>query len=144
MNPITNQFQQTATGNDRSDGFGKLVYGILQDAQTLISKEIASAKLELKDELAKGISAGISFGIGGFLLAMGAILLSLMLVFLLTTYTTVPLWGSLGIFGLVYCVVGAIFMMVGKKKADIKPYPEKTVEHTKEDVRYITERAKGH
>ena len=144
MDQTTNQFQEIPTRNDRFDGFGKLVYGILQDAQTLISKEIASAKLEVKEELGKAISAGISFGIGGFLLAMGAILLSLMLVFLLTTYTTVPLWGSLGIFGLVYCIVGAIFIVIGKKKADIKPYPEKTVEHTKEDVRYITERAKGH
>ena len=143
MNQTTNPFQEIPTGNNRFDGFGKLVYGILQDAQTLISKEIASAKLEVKEELTKAISAGISFGIGGFLLTMGAILLSFMLVFLLTTYTKVPLWGSLGIFGLVYCILGAIFIIIGKKKADIKPYPEKTVEHTKEDVRYITERAKA-
>ncbi|MGH7784389.1 MAG: phage holin family protein, partial [Candidatus Binatia bacterium] len=113
MNPS----QEVAPRSDHSDGFGKLVYGILQDAQTLITKEIASAKLELKEELAKGMRAGISFGIGGFLLAMGAVLLSLMLVFLLSTYTTVPLWGGLGIFGLIYCVVGAIFIGAGKNKA---------------------------
>ncbi|MEX0806512.1 MAG: phage holin family protein [Candidatus Binatia bacterium] len=131
--------------SDRTDhkkSIGQLVTGILQDAQTLITKELAAAKLEVKHEVSKGVKAGVSLGIGGFMLALGFVFLSLMLVFLLTTYTTVPLWGSLGIVGLVYCIVGGIFVVIGKRKvSEVKTIPESALQKTKEDVRYIADRA---
>jgi cobalamin biosynthesis protein CobD/CbiB len=133
---------ETAGNRNDSSSFGSLISGILQDAQTLIAKEIAAAKLELKQEMSKGIKAGVSLGIGGFLLVVGFILLTLMIVFLISTYTPIPLWGSLGIVGLVYCVAGAIALIIGKRKVtEVKPVPEDTLQHTKEDVRYIAERA---
>ena len=92
--------------------------------------------------MSKGIKAGVSLGIGGFLLVMGFILLTLMIVFLISTYTPIPLWGSLGIVGFVYCVAGAIALIIGKRKVtEVKPVPEDALQHTKEDVRYIAERA---
>ena len=132
----------TTTNRNDSSSFGSLISGILQDAQTLIAKEIAAAKIELKQEMSKGIKAGVSLGIGGFLLVVGFILLTLMIVFVISTYTPIPLWGSLGIVGLVYCVAGAIALIIGKRKVtEVKPVPEDTLQHTKEDVRYIAERA---
>jgi cobalamin biosynthesis protein CobD/CbiB len=131
------------TGN-RNDNksFGSLISGIFQDAQTLIAKEIAAAKLELKQEMSKGIKAGVSLAVGGFLLVVGFILLSLMIVFLISTYTPIPVWGSLGIVGLIYCVAGAIAVIIGKGKiTEVKPVPEDALQHTKEDVRYIADRA---
>jgi VIT1/CCC1 family predicted Fe2+/Mn2+ transporter len=119
-----------------------LISGIVRDAQTLIVKELAAAKLELKEEAVKGLKAGVSLGAGAFLLVLGFVLLTLMLVFLISTYTPVPLWGSLGIVGLVYCIVGGIILARGKRKvAEVKPIPEDALQHTKEDVRYIAERA---
>ena len=59
----------TTTNRNDSSSFGSLISGILQDAQTLIAKEIAAAKIELKQEMSKGIKAGVSLGIGGFLLS---------------------------------------------------------------------------
>jgi hypothetical protein len=79
---------------NENKSLGSLISGIFQDAQTLIAKEIAAAKLELKQEMSKGIKAGVSLGIGGFLLVVGFILLTLMIVFLISTYTPIPLWGS--------------------------------------------------
>ena len=135
------RIETTGNRND-SQSLGSLISGIFQDAQTLIAKEIAAAKLELKQEMTKGIKAGVSLGIGGFLLVVGFILLTLMIVFLISTYTPIPLWGSLGIVGLVYCVAGAIALIIGKRKvAEVKPVPEDALQHTKEDVRYIAERA---
>jgi cobalamin biosynthesis protein CobD/CbiB len=131
----------TGHRND-NQSFGSLISGIFQDAQTLIAKEIAAAKLELKQEMSKGIKAGVSLAVGGFLLVVGFILLSLMIVFLISTYTPIPVWGSLGIVGLVYCVAGAIAVTIGKRKVtEVKPVPEDALQHTKEDVRYIAERA---
>ena len=132
------------TTRHRNDNksFGSLISGIFQDAQTLIAKEIAAAKLELKQEMSKAIKAGVSLAVGGFLLVVGFILLSLMIVFLISTYTPIPVWGSLGIVGLVYCVAGAIAVTIGKRKVtEVKPVPEDALQHTKEDVRYIAERA---
>jgi Putative Actinobacterial Holin-X, holin superfamily III len=135
------RIETTGNRNDNKS-LGSLISGIFQDAQTLIAKEIAAAKLELKQEMSKGIKAGVSLGIGGFLLVVGFILLTLMIVFLISTYTPIPLWGSLGIVGLVYCVAGAIALIIGKRKVtEVKPVPEDALQHTKEDVRYIAERA---
>ena len=75
------RLETTGNRNDNKS-FGSLISGIFQDAQTLITKEIAAAKLELKQEMSKGIKAGVSLGIGGFLLVVGFILLTLMIVFL--------------------------------------------------------------
>jgi cobalamin biosynthesis protein CobD/CbiB len=133
---------EATDSRNNNKSLGSLISGIFQDAQTLISKEIAAAKLELKQEMTKGIKAGLSLGIGGFLLVVGFILLTLMIVFLISSYTPIPLWGSLGIVGLVYCVAGAIALIIGKRKVtEVKPVPADALQHTKEDVRYIAERA---
>ena len=83
--------------------------------------------------------------IGAFVLAIGVVFLSLMIVFLLEQYTILPLWGSLGAVGLTYSIIGGIIILIGKSRAaGAKPIPEKTLRSTKEDVRYIRERATGH
>jgi cobalamin biosynthesis protein CobD/CbiB len=132
----------TTDNRNNNKSLGSLISGIIQDAQTLIAKEIAAAKLELKQEMNKGLKAGVSLGIGAFLLVVGFVLLTLMIVFLISAFTPIPLWGSLAIVGLVYCVAGAIAVIIGKRKVtEVKPVPEDALQHTKEDVRYIAERA---
>jgi Putative Actinobacterial Holin-X, holin superfamily III len=123
----------------------QLVRGIVQDARTLSVKEFAAAKLEAKQEIGKIAKVGVSFGAGMFLLALGVIFLSLMLVLVLQQYTTLLLWQSLGAVGLFYVIVGAIVLVIGKSKAvSVRPIPEKSLRSAKEDIRYIRERAVGH
>lgn len=123
----------------------QLVRGIFNDVRTLSTKEFTAAKLEAKQEIGKIAKASISLGIGAFVLAIGVVFLSLMIVFLLERYTILPLWGSLGVVGLTYSIIGGIIVLIGKSKAaGAKPIPEKTLRSTKEDVRYIRERATGH
>jgi hypothetical protein len=123
----------------------QLVRGICQDTLTLSAKELTAARLEIKQEITKGVKAGVSLGIGAFVLAVGVILLSLMIVFVLSAYTVIPLWGSFGIIGLVYAIAGGLLIWGAKQKViDVKPYPQESVESAKEDVRYVSERATGH
>jgi hypothetical protein len=123
----------------------ELVRGICHDTLTLSSKELTAAKLEIRQEITKGLKAGISLGIGGFILAVGVVLLSLMLVLVLTAYSGIPLWASFGIIGLVYCIGGGVILWAGKQKATgVKPYPQESVQSAKEDVRYVSARAAGH
>lgn len=122
-----------------------LVRGIYRDTLTLSTKEFTAAKLEIKQELLKAVTAAISLGIGGFVLAVGIILLSIMLALIIATYTPVPLWGGFGIIGLFYTVVGGLLLLAAKRKVgSVKPYPEQSVESAKEDVRYVSARASGH
>lgn len=133
---------ETHGRNNNRESLGELISGIFRDAQTLIAKEITAAKLEFKQEISKAVKAGVSLGVGAFLLIVGFVLLSLMLVFLLSAYTPVPIWGSFGIIGLVYCVIGAILAMAGKRKvSEVKPIPQEALQETKEDVRYIADHA---
>lgn len=129
----------------RSESVVQLVRGIVRDARTLSVKEFAAAKLEAKEEIGKIAKAGVSFGAGLFLLALGVILLSLMVVFLLQEYVGLLLWQSLGAVGLFYVIVGGIVLLIGKHKAaSVRPIPEKSLRSAKEDIRYISERAAGH
>ena len=122
----------------------RLIRGILQDTLGLFSKELTAAKLEIKQEVTKALRSGVSLAIGGFILAVGFILLSLMFVSILATYTPLPIWASLGIVALVYCIAGAMVLWAGTQKASrVKPFPEESVRSTKQDVRYIAERAAG-
>jgi hypothetical protein len=123
----------------------QLVRGIFHDVRTLSTKEFTAAKLEAKQEIGKIAKASVSLAIGAFVLAIGVVFLSLMIVFLLDQYTILPLWGSLGAVGLTYSIIGGIIILIGKSRAaGAKPIPEKTLRSTKEDVRYIRERATGH
>jgi uncharacterized membrane protein YqjE len=132
-------------GDHGKESLMQLIRGICRDTLRLSSKELIAAKLEIKEELTKSIRAGASLGIGVFILAVGMILLSLMIVFALSAYTSMPLWASFGIVGLVYSIAGGLLLWAAKQKAsDLKPYPQESVESAKEDVRYVSARATGH
>ena len=129
----------------RNDGTFQLLRGIVQDLRTLSSKEFLAAKLETQQEIANFAKAGIMLAAGVFILAIGVILLSLMVVFLIAQYTALPLWSSLGIVALVYLALGAVVAVLGKKAAArAKALPEGTLRSTKEDIRYIGQKASGH
>src|SRR5262245_20613802 len=128
----------------RNEGIVALIRGIFQDARTILNKEFLAAKLEIKEEVAQILKASISLIIGIFILAVAAILLTLMLVFLLVEYGSLALWMSLGIVGLVYLVAGAVVVFAGKKVASgASPVPHDTLRGAKEDVRYLTRKASG-
>jgi len=130
---------------ERNESAIQLVRGILRDARTLSVKELAAAKLEVKQEIGKTVQAGISLGVGAFLLAIGVVFLSLMAVLLLQQYTSLLLWQCLGAVGLFYAFVGIIVIVIGKQRAtSVRPIPEKSLRGAQEDVRYLSERVTGH
>ncbi|MGH7769795.1 MAG: phage holin family protein [Candidatus Binatia bacterium] len=95
-----------------------LISGILKDAKELVVQGAALAKLEVKDELRKAKSAAIAASIGLGVAAVGGVLLILMIVHLLASFTDLPLWGSYGAVGAVLVVTGLVLFGVGKSKVD--------------------------
>jgi uncharacterized membrane protein YqjE len=135
----------TQSGHENNESIIHLIRSILQDTLALSAKEITAAKLEIKQEVAKALKSGISLVAGGLILAIGFVLLSLMFVFILTSYTSLPLWASLGIIGVVYFILGGVVIWAGAQKAgQVKALPTESLQSTKQDVRYIAEQATRH
>lgn len=117
-----------------------LIGGIINDAKDLLLQEFTMAKLEMQDELRKTKAAAVSLAIGAGITVVGGLLLILMLVHILNTYTAIPLWGCYGIIGGVLLIIGLIFLSTGKQTAEkIEVVPQKTVETLKEHAQWITE-----
>ena len=95
-----------------------LIGGIANDAKELLLREVALTKLEAQYELRKAKSKAIALGIGIGISILGGIYLVLMLVHLLASLTSIPLWGCYGIVGSLLAVVGGVLLMAANTKAD--------------------------
>jgi hypothetical protein len=117
-----------------------LVGGIVNDAQALLKQELALAKREVADEVAKAKQAAISLGVGVGIAACGVLLLCFMVVYLLQWAfpEQLPLWGCFGIVGAVLAVAGAAFVAAGAKRAgSIHLLPERTLDTMKDNVKWL-------
>jgi hypothetical protein len=121
-----------------------LVNGIIGDAQQLIRDEVALAKQEIKEEVAKAGKA-LAIAAGALVVALlGAILLSFFLVYLLhwgtgaTDTAAVPLWAWFLIWSFVFLVAGGgLFAFAYGRFKQINLVPRQTMETMKENVRWI-------
>ena len=109
---------QRVTPRRIGPSFVSLIGGIANDAKELLLREVALTKLEVQYELRKAKSKAIALGIGIGVFASGGICLVLMLVHLLSSVTSIPLWGCYGIVGSLLLGVGGVLLMAAKTKAD--------------------------
>ena len=113
--------------------FVSLIGGIANDAKELLMREVALTKLEVQYELGKAKSKAIALGIGIGVSTLGGICLMLMLVHLLSSLTSIPLWGCYAIVGSLLVVVGGVLLMAVKTKAHVlDAVPLRTVKRIKE------------
>lgn len=118
-----------------------LVSGIIDDAQHLLKQQAELLKADLKKDLREAKEVGVSFVVGGSLLAGGGILLLFMLVHLLSWAFPeyLPLWGSFGIVGGVLALAGGIVFYRGQEKLEqLNPLPEQSAEAMKENLQWQT------
>jgi putative superfamily III holin-X len=110
---------------------GELMTNVTKDLSTLLRQELALAKAELKEEVAKaGKSAG-AFGGAGFSGYMVLLFLSFALWWGLANGMDQG-WAAL-IVAAVWAVAGAVLYAVGRREGHrINPTPERTVETIKQ------------
>lgn len=107
-------------------GIVELVRSAAADTTELVKQQIELTKAEINQTVK---TAGSSFG----LLAAGASILLLGAIFLLVTIAYVlvqlglPVWAGFGIVTLVLLIVGAILVLVGRKRAQRIHGPERSV-----------------
>lgn len=119
-------------------GSGELAAEVVQDAQRLVSLEVALAKQEVKDLItANAIAAGMLAG-GGLVLIL-AILVAVP-VFIVTL---VPWhWQAAAIWAVAYTAIGIALVLVGKSRSRIK-LPAKTIASLKENKEWALRRMRS-
>lgn len=127
----------------RTDGIMTLVGGIFRDASDLISKELAAAKLEMREELESVKSTVTLMGVGLVALLVGILLLALTVVYLLQEFAALDLWVCYAVVGGSISLLGIIILLFGKQRAaKTSLMPTASIENAKEDARWITRRVK--
>jgi hypothetical protein len=127
----------------RTNGIMTLVGGIFRDASDLITKELAAAKLEMREELENVKSTAALMGVGLVALLVGILLLALTVVYLLQEFAALDLWACYAIVGGSVSLLGIIILLFGKQRAaKTSLMPTASIENAKEDARWITRRVK--
>ncbi len=126
-----------ATG-DATPTLATLVGGIVTDLQTLIRQELQLARREVQQEFDKAKIGIACLAAGAGLLALAVIPLLFMVVHLISHYTTIPLWGSFGIVGGGFAVLGAVLIAAGVAKVrQVHVVPPQTAQTMRENVQWI-------
>jgi len=141
---MADQLQQTTTGT--SGSVAPLVSGIIDDLQELIKQNLAMFKVEVREDFKKTKDAAAALSVGIGLAVVGALHLTLMLVFLLwwafdpnrSATPGLPLWVCFGIVGGVFAGTGLALYLKGKHKLEsFNPLPDETAQALKENVQWI-------
>jgi len=124
---------------DSAASLSQLVSGIVSDAQTLMSQQLALFKQEVREDFSKTREAVTSLALAGGLLLVGSILLCLMCVYLLHELAHLPLWGSFAIVGGVLTVLGGVLGYLGREQLrTVNPLPDKTAKALEENLEWKT------
>ena len=124
-------------------GIPSLVGGIFQDGIDLLTKELAAARLEIREELEKAKAAVLLMAVGGGALMVGIFLLCLMLVHLLQSLTGWELWICYAVIGAVLALAGIVTLYSAKQRAaDTSLIPTDSVKDAKGDAQWIKRKVK--
>ena len=142
---MADQLQQTPAGT--TGGVAPLVAGIVDDLQELLKQNLTLFKVEVREDLKKTKEAAAALGVGVGLAVVGALHLTLMLVFLLwwafdpRATSGLPLWACFAIVGGAFAGIGFALYLRGKKKLEsFNPLPDETAQALKENVQWIKNR----
>ncbi len=135
------QRERAADASDTTP-IAELLSGLIGDAQTLVRREIDLAKQEVAIEVNKAKQGAIVLGAGVGVAAVGGILLSFMLVYLLHEVLGLSQWLSYLIVGGIFTIVGVLLLQQGAKRMKtLDPVPRETIESVKEDIQWIKEQS---
>jgi MFS family permease len=121
----------------------ELLKRLANETGTLVRQEIALARAEMREK-AKAGGAGAAMLGGGLVVAiMAAGALTAMLILALAT--AMPGWLSALIVAVVFGLLAALLVRTGMTaiKRAMPPVPEASMDQAKEDVRWVTARARS-
>ena len=137
---ITDSPPALATGQP---SLTELVAGIMSDAQRLLRQQVDMLKAEFKEDLRRTKQTALAFAAGAGLIAVGAVLLIVSLVYLLEWLAAphLPLWSCWAIVGGTIVLAGGIAIYAGTRVlASYNPLPDKSLHALQENVSWIANR----
>jgi hypothetical protein len=125
--------------HEEEPGIASLVGGIADDVQHLLTQQVTLLRREIGVEIRRAKSAAITLAIGAGLATVGGLLLLMMVVYFLNTYTAIPHWGCYGLVCGVPLGTGALLLYLGgREAADVHLLaPPQTIEALKENVTWL-------
>jgi hypothetical protein len=117
---------------------GALVREIGQDLRTLVEKEVASMRLEVRDALASTRSVLVlgAIALGGAVAATFA--LTAMLAQLLRRHAGLSEWVSYGLVALGFAVVAAVVALLAKRRLrEVRFIPRRALHEARQDMRML-------
>jgi len=131
------------TNDLRERPASELLKQLSDQTTSLVRQEIELAKLELREKGRQaGIGAGMFGGAGLFgLYAVGALTATI----ILALATFLPGWVAALIVTVVYAAIAGVLALRGRSRVKdaTPPVPQQAVETTKEDVRWVKNRAQS-
>lgn len=123
------------------NSIGGLISGILADLRTLIREEIALARIEIRDQIARTKSAAISFAIAVAAFVLGGTFLLIAIALGIAALLNWPAWaGFLTVATLLIGGGAAAFMAARKQLTSVHGVPVETVSTLKENSEWIARR----
>jgi hypothetical protein len=102
---------------DTADNLTNLAQGILGDVEKLIGQQFNLVRQEMKGELEKAATAGVSLGTGAGAAAVGGLLGTLAVVHFVHEVTGLPLWLSYALTGGALAATGCGLLSAGVGQA---------------------------
>ncbi len=127
------------TGPDLDDEptIGRLIVDATSDLSTLIRGEIELAKTELRFSIKAGGVGAAFLAVAAFLAALGVIMLSIALAFLLAKLPFIGLFLGFLIVFLLYAILAGVFALIGMKKVKQVRAPEQTIAAVKSNKQVL-------
>ncbi|MFL5342887.1 MAG: phage holin family protein [Gemmataceae bacterium] len=120
-------------------GLSALLTGIFHDIQELLKQQMQLFKHEVSADVKNTAEAAISMVVGGAVALVGGAMLCFMLVYILHELAHLPLWGSFGLVGLAFLVIGAALALYGRSRfRSFNPLPDESLAALKENLEWTT------
>lgn len=117
---------------------GELFSELAAETGTLLKKEVALVKVEMRDKASKAGHASAIIAAGGGVAALGAMTLTAALVLLLAT--VLPAWLAATVVGVVVATIGGIVLAAGiKALKGIDAAPRETLLTLQQDKNWLKE-----
>ncbi len=127
----------TSPDLDDEPTIGRLIVDATGDLSTLIRGEIELAKTELRFSIKAGGVGAAFLAVAAFLAALGVIMLSVALAFLLAKLPFIGLFLGFLIVFLLYAILAGVFALIGMKKVKQVHAPEQTIAAVKSNKQVL-------
>ena len=115
---------------------GALFANARRDLSALVRSDFELAKDEIRVDVKNGATGGAMFGAAGFLGLLAVVLLSIAAAYGLVALGLHPAWAFL-IVAVVYLLVAAALVLVGKRAVSKVGPPERTIRTSKETATFL-------